>query len=268
MRKDSTFGTLMVALIVCLVCSVLVSTAAVYLKPLQDTNKALDKKKNILAVADLLQEGVPIEQSFGQVEPRVVNLETGAFVDDIDAASFDARKAAKDPEFSVKIPSDKDTASIRRRAQNATVYFVKEGERAGLMILPIHGYGLWSTLYGFIALESDGETVYGLSFYEHAETPGLGGEVDNPKWKSLWRGKKLFDEQGDMQLQVIKGSVDANTAHAEHKVDGLAGATLTSRGVSNLLNYWLSDQGFGPFLGKVRAQQGNASATADAEAEG
>lgn len=252
MRKDSTFGTLFVALLVCLVCSIFVSTAAVYLKPLQQTNKALDKKKNILAIADLLQEGVSIDDSFGQVEPRVVDLATGEFVQDIDVASYDARKAAKDPEQNVEIPGDQDTASIRRRAKYATVYFVKEGERAGLMILPVHGYGLWSTLYGFIALESDGQTVYGLSFYEHAETPGLGGEVDNPKWKSLWRGKQLFDEQGAMQLQVIKGAVTSNTPLAEHKVDGLAGATLTSQGVSNLLSYWLSDQGFGPFLDRAR----------------
>ncbi len=253
MRKDSTLGTLLVALAVCLVCSIFVSTAAVYLKPLQQTNKALDKKKNILAVVDLLQEGRSVEELFGQVEPKVVNLATGKFVADIDPASFDARKAAKDPARNVRIPADQDTANIRTRAQNATVYFVKEGERAGLMIIPIHGYGLWSTLYGFIALEGDGETVYGLSFYEHAETPGLGGEVDNPKWKSLWRGKKLFDGQGNMQLQVVKGAVDANTPGAEHKIDGLAGATLTSQGVSNLLNYWLSDQGFGPFLERVRA---------------
>ena len=255
MRKDSTFGTLFIALAVCLVCSVFVSTAAVYLKPLQQTNKALDKKQNILAVAGLLQEDKSVEELFTQVEPRVVDLATGEYVQDIDPASYDARKAAKDPERNVKIPGDQDIASIRSRAKYATVYFVREGERAGLMILPVHGYALWSTLYGFIALESDGQTVYGLSFYEHAETPGLGGEIDNPKWKSLWRGKQVFDEQGVMRLQVIKGSVTENTPDAEHKVDGLAGATLTSVGVSNLLNYWLSDQGYGPFLDKVRAGQ-------------
>jgi Na+-transporting NADH:ubiquinone oxidoreductase subunit C len=253
MRKDSTFGTLFVALAVCLVCSIFVSTAAVYLKPLQETNKALDKKKNILAVAGLMQEGKTVDELFSQVEPRVVDLATGEFVEDIDPANFDARQAAKDPEQSVAIPGSQDIASIRSRAKYATVYFVKEGERAGLMILPVHGYALWSTLYGFVALESDGQTVYGLSFYEHAETPGLGGEIDNPKWKSLWRGKQVFDEQGNMQLQVIKGVVTADTPRAEHKVDGLAGATLTSVGVSNLLAYWLSDQGFGPFLDKVRA---------------
>ncbi|MGB1581612.1 MAG: Na(+)-translocating NADH-quinone reductase subunit C, partial [Nevskiales bacterium] len=188
-----------------------------------------------------------------QVEPRVVDLATGNFVTDIDPAEFDARTAAKDPEQNVVIPGDEDIASIRSRAKYATVYFVKEGERAGLMIMPVHGYALWSTLYGFIALESDGQTVYGLSFYEHAETPGLGGEIDNPKWKSLWRGKQVFDEQGQMRLQVIKGSVTEDTPGAEHKVDGLAGATLTSVGVSNLLRYWLSDQGYGPFLEKVRS---------------
>lgn len=253
MRKDSIFGTLFIALAVCLVCAVFVSTAAVYLRPLQLENKALDKKKNILSVAGLLQEGRSVDELFSQVEPRVLDLETGEFVDDIDPATYDARKAAKDPEQNVTIPGDQDIASIRSRAKYSTVYFVKEGDRAGLMILPVHGYALWSTLYGFVALESDGQTVYGLSFYEHAETPGLGGEIDNPKWKSIWQGKKVFDEKGTMQLQVIKGAVTADTPGAEYKVDGLAGATLTSVGVSNLLSYWLSDQGYGPFLAKVRA---------------
>ncbi|MDX1496491.1 MAG: Na(+)-translocating NADH-quinone reductase subunit C [Salinisphaeraceae bacterium] len=253
MRKDSTFGTIFVALAVCLVCAVFVSTAAVYLKPLQEENKALDKKQNILAVADLLQEGKSVEELFTKVEPRVVNLETGEFEPSIDPAEFDAREAAKDPDRNVEIPGDEDIASIRSRAKYATVYFVNEGEKAGLMIMPVHGYALWSTLYGFIALESDGQTVYGLSFYEHAETPGLGGEIDNPKWKSLWKGKKVFGEDGDVQLQVIKGNVGGDTPNAEHKVDGLAGATLTSVGVSNLLRYWLSDQGYGPFLDRVRS---------------
>ncbi len=120
------------------------------------------------------------------------------------------------------------------------------------MILPVRGYGLWSTLYGFLALESDGNTIAGLGFYEHGETPGLGGEVDNPRWKAQWPGKEVY-EDGDPVIRLIKGSVDPNAANAEHKVDGLAGATLTSKGVTNLLQFWLGERGFKPFLDNLKS---------------
>ncbi len=254
MSNDSTLKTVFVALAVCLVCSIFVSIAAVMLKPQQVINKRLDKQQNILKVAGLFEEGRDIKELFEKVEAKIVNLETGEFVEDMDPASYDMRKAAGDPEMSSKIPADEDIASIRRRPDNVTVYFVTEGDKAGMMILPVNGYGLWSTLYGFIALEPDGQTVYGISFYEHAETPGLGGEVDNPKWKSLWQGKKVFDENGEPALEVVKGTVDAATPNAEHKVDGLAGATLTSRGVSNLVHYWMGEQGYAAFLTKQRSR--------------
>jgi Na+-transporting NADH:ubiquinone oxidoreductase subunit C len=116
----------------------------------------------------------------------------------------------------------------------------------------VRGAGLWSTLHGFLALENDLNTVAGLGFFEHGETPGLGGEVDNPNWKALWPGKKVYDE-GDAKIQLIKGSVDANTAEAEHKVDGLSGATLTSRGVTNLLQFWMGENGYKPFLSNLQS---------------
>ncbi|MGB0764601.1 MAG: NADH:ubiquinone reductase (Na(+)-transporting) subunit C, partial [Luminiphilus sp.] len=112
-------------------------------------------------------------------------------------------------------------------------------------------YGLWSTLYGFVALESDGNTIAGLGFYEHKETPGLGGEVDNPRWKNLWKGKQVYRD-GAVAISVVKGSVDQGSDAANWQVDGLSGATLTSRGVSNLVQYWLGEDGFEPYLRNLR----------------
>ena len=169
--------------------------------------------------------------------------------------SYDQRKAAKDPQRSERLSGKEDIAGIKSQANVAEV-FLARGDDGDLsrIILPVHGYGLWSTLYGFLALEPDANTVSGLGFYEHGETPGLGGEVDNPKWKALWEGKKLYGEQGEVEIQVVKGAVDSKTPNAEHKVDGLAGATLTSNGVSNLLRFWVGENGFGPYL--KRMQQG------------
>jgi Na+-transporting NADH:ubiquinone oxidoreductase subunit C len=156
--------------------------------------------------------------------------------------------------MSQQLDGEQDIASIRRRADYSTVYVVENPDGSiKTLILPIHGYGLWSTLYGFMALESDLKTVVGLGFYQHAETPGLGGEVDNPNWKAQWTGKVVFDESGEPAISVVKGGVDPSNPNAEHQVDALAGATLTSRGVENLVRFWLGEDGFGPFLEHLRA---------------
>ncbi len=166
---------------------------------------------------------------------------------------YDQRKAAKDPASSDALTPEQDLGKIYRREQYSLVYLVQDAQGAiEKIVLPIRGYGLWSTLYGFIALESDANTVAGIGFYEHGETPGLGGEVDNPRWKALWPGKQVYRD-GEVQLGLIKGTVDPSAANAAWQVDGLAGATLTSRGVTNLVHFWLGENGFEPFLNNLRA---------------
>ena len=194
---DNTVKTVVVALGLCLVASMVVSAAAVSLRPLQEQNAALDKQVNILQVAGLYQDGVDVAEAFEQFEPHVLELATGDFADGetiegqvLDPLTFDDRAAASD--LTLSAPLDDDPASIRRQANYVTVYLLRD-DAGGLdkVILPVYGYGLWSTLYGFIAIEEDANTIYGLQFYEHAETPGLGAEVDNPRWKALWREKQL-----------------------------------------------------------------------------
>ena len=141
-----------------------------------------------------------------------------------------------------------------RRARFATVYLVQDAAGLHSLILPVYGAGLYSTLYGFIALAGDGNQVQGVRFYEHGETPGLGGEIDSPRWLAQWTGKRLKDAEGQLRIQVVKGGVAADSPEADYQVDAIAGATITSRGVSNLMRYWLGAQGFGPFLAKIRSQ--------------
>ncbi len=254
LSNDSLEKTIAVALSICFICAILVSLAAVALRPVQAHNKALDMKKNILDVAGLLQEGVDIDTAFNEkIEEKIVDLASGDYVENIDPASYDQRKAAKDPAQSLAVPADKDIASIKRRAKLAKVYLVKSGGALQSIILPVHGYGLWSTMYGFLSLDADGQTVQSINFYDQAETPGLGGEVVNPNWRALWRGKKVYSESGEPVLTLIKGVVDTSKPGSEYQVDGLAGATLTSRGVSNLIRYWLGDDGFAPYLKKIRS---------------
>lgn len=254
-NKDTVGRTFGVALGVCLVCSLLVSAAAVSLRPAQTTNKVMDKKRNILTAAGLLEEGRSIDELFEKIRPKVVDLSTGEYVDKIDPATYDQRRATKDAEMGIAVPPDEDIANIKRRAKYASVYLVEDRGKIQKVVLPVNGLGLWSTMYGFIALDArDFNTIRGLVFYEHGETPGLGGEVDNPNWQALWDGKKAYGENGKVQIEVIKGEVNPNQPEAQYQVDGLSGATLTSRGVDHMLKYWLGGNGFGPYLAKLKQQ--------------
>jgi len=257
--NDSIEKTIAIAVAICLVGAVFVSVSAVALKPLQVANKELDMKRNILSVVDLLEEGASpdeINEAFQQFETKIVDLETGDYVDDIDVVTYDQRKAAKEPAQHIMIDRADDLAKIKTRAKYAKVYLLKEDDAIQAVILPVHGYGLWSTMYGFLAVEGNGQTVIGINFYDQAETPGLGGEIVNPNWRALWKGKEIYNENGEPVLGLIKGTVDTSRDEAVNQVDGLAGATLTSVGVTNLVRYWMSSQGFSPYLEKIKSDEG------------
>ena len=247
-NNDSIKKTLFVVIALSLVCSIIVSTAAVVLKPKQQANAVLDQQTKILEVAGIELAGDIPALYAENIEPRLVDFATGDFVDG-DAAAYDQRKAAKDPAQSIKLSAEDDIAKIIRRANTGTVYLVKDGAETSKVIIPVHGNGLWSMMYAFVAVETDGNTVSGITYYEQGETPGLGGEVENPTWRAQFVGKKLFDENHKPAIKVVKGGAPEGT---EHGVDGLSGATLTSVGVQHTFDFWLGDMGFGPFLAKVR----------------
>lgn len=261
MQNDSVLKTLLVATSLCVICSVLVSSSAVKLKPLQEQNKKLDIKKNLLLAAGLIHDPNTSKQEilemFKKVETKVIDLETGDEVQGVNPETFDPRQAAKVESTNYHIPTSKDLARIKRRAKNAKVYLVKDNGQTSMIVLPIHGKGLWSTLWGFLALAPDTVTVKGIGFYEHGETPGLGGEVDNPNWKAIWVGKHVYDANFDPILEVVKGEVNQTSSKKDSQVDGLAGATMTSRGVEALVRYWLGENGYLPYLNKFRSQRGD-----------
>ncbi len=251
-HKDTVKRTLLVTVVLCVVCALLVSTAAVMLRPLQEENQTIDRQRNILIAAGLLQADVPIEQQFQQITTKVVDLRTGYYTQAVDPATYNALQAAKNPQMSETLNRQEDVAKIFRREDYAVVYLVEKNGVLDKVILPVRGYGLWSTMYGFIALDKDLNTIAGLGFYQQGETPGLGGEIDNPRWLAEWPGKHVY-EDNNVAIHLVKGVVNPASPDQAFEVDGLAGATLTSRGVTNLLKFWLGPQGFQPFLDNLKA---------------
>jgi Na+-transporting NADH:ubiquinone oxidoreductase subunit C len=270
MARDTVGRTIAVAAVLCVVCSVVVSTAAVVLRDRQEENKQLDRNKNILIAAGVIEEKShpsreEIMRLFDEkVRPVFVDLATGDTVEPVDVgidpATWDPRGAARDPKYGTRVDPPDALFGVNTRAKYAFVYKVMDGDRVGSYVLPIYGNGLWSTLYGFLALKADAREIQGITFYEHGETPGLGGEVENEVWKAGWNGKAAINDQGNVIIEVIKGQVTPGSPSAGHQVDGLSGATITTRGVSSLVQYWLGPEGFGKYLDQVRSGGTNAPA--------
>lgn len=237
-QNENTAKLLTVALMLCLVCSLLVSISAIGLRPLQEKNKAYAKKMQILKVAGLYSIDSDVEKLFAQrIESKIVQLSSGEYVEHMG-------------EGETQLSPKQDVAQINRRPNFVTVYLMRaEQGQDGKIILPVYGYGLWSTLYGMLALETDGKTIAALNFYEHGETAGLGSRITDPNWLKGFSGKRAMDALGRPVIKVSK----VPTAQS---VDAISGATLTSDGVTNLLQFWLGDMGFGPYLYKLRQTGG------------
>ena len=271
--KSNNAKTISVALTLCLVCSVLVSAAAVGLKPAQVENARLDRNKNILVAAGMYDAesdtADDVTERFKDFEVKVIDLNKGNYVDDDalkaagipDRNNYDASQATKNKALSDDL-GDNDPASIGRKPKYAKVYVKNDDAgKPEMVVLPIQGYGLWGTIYGFLTLESDMNTIKGISFYEHKETPGLGARIEEPKWRAMWSGIHSYDENGDVATGVTKAGNPK-----DNWVDGISGATLTSRGVSNMIQFWLGEQGYKPYLDLLREQNGQTLDSVDAQA--
>lgn len=238
--RDSISNTLIIAIGLSLVCSIIVSSAAIVLKPVQARNEDLFRKQIILDVAGLMEPGADVDALFASIDTRTVEVASGTYADNADM------------EATVDIPDELDIAGIAQRAENIDVYLVTDNGRINQVILPVYGKGLWSTLLGYLSVAPDGNTIKGLRFYSHAETPGLGDQMDKESWRAQVEGKQIYGDDGEPVIRVIKGPVPEGGAGTEHMLDGLAGATLTGNGITGLVQYWTGSHGFGPYLANFR----------------
>ncbi|MCA9049295.1 MAG: Na(+)-translocating NADH-quinone reductase subunit C [Planctomycetaceae bacterium] len=253
--KPETLKTFKIAIQLCLVCSVVVSTLAVGLKGIQDRQKENFRRQSILSAAGLWTDGADAEKLFQEnITPVALDLETYDVSRTVKPGDKELQLevAERTPALHDDLAPQEDIAGLKKREKFSTIYEVRDGDTVTRLILPIRGKGLWSTLFGFLALDvtnasagPEGYRVAGITYYRHGETPGLGGEVENELWRAKWPGKMIYDNDWNVQVQVTKG------ADSDYEVDALSGATLTSNGVTNMLRFWLGDKGFGPYLKRL-----------------
>ncbi|MGE4267840.1 MAG: Na(+)-translocating NADH-quinone reductase subunit C [Deferribacterales bacterium] len=252
MRRESDLRTFLIALVLAVICSFFVAGANVLLKPRQDMNKELERKKNILLAAGILKSDTDINKEFGSVETYLVDMKTGKSEKGDAGKYFESIRKLAAAKDAVHLTKQQDIAVIKSIPAKIPVFILRDGDgKIAKVVMPVYGSGLWSTMYGFMALNSDLNSVSGITFYEHGETPGLGGEIDNPLWKAQWVDKKIYGNDGSVALSVVKGG-----AKGESQVDSLSGATMTSRGVENTVRFWMGQDGFGKYLNSLK--QGGA----------
>jgi Na+-transporting NADH:ubiquinone oxidoreductase subunit C len=241
---------MIIPLIACIACAVIVSVTAVSVRPEQNLNIENEKKLKILAAAGIVTNEV--DKEFSKIETLYIDFVSNQLIQI--EGNYDHIKASASAESSSIIPKKQDIAILKRRENVAPIYvWYSKEEQIEKVVLPIRGYGLWGTLYGYISLDADLNTVKGIEYYDHKETPGLGGEVDSPAWKSDWNGKKVYNSSGEVILYVTKGP-----SSEDYEIDGISGATLTSNGVTNMIRYWLGENGYGPVLQQLREGLVNA----------
>ena len=257
--ERSVAYTLRFVAIVGVLASTLVATASVVLNSRQETNRLLDQRREVLYVVGLstpderLSRDQVTRQFDDNIRAVVVDLETGEVAADIDPETFDQRRVSRDPARSRPAPDNR--AGVSRLPSHILLYNVVRNDQVIALVLPFEGVGLWSTVYGFIALSSDLSTVRGITFYEHAETAGLGALISDADWRALWQGRRMFDADWRPRLRVIKGRTGP-PSEAPYEVDGISGATLTGNGVSEALHFWLGEAALGAYLERYRADRG------------
>jgi Na+-transporting NADH:ubiquinone oxidoreductase subunit C len=259
MNKDSPGRAILVVLLTAFVCSGLVSAAVTILRPIQLSNQMLDRSRNIMQLTGLLPVDRAIEDDdmlelYKSLDLRIIDIDAASYDEEINPDTFSERQALTEPDWSIAIPSNYDRAALGSRSRFAPIYMVWNEDQLERVILPVRGSGMWSMLYGYIALEPDLNTIAGMAFYEQNETPGLGSQITHAHWLEQWKGRKVYDYEGNPRFRVNEGTVEHGSEIAGFEVDALTGATVTGNSVTSLMHYWFGPHGYQPFLLTLREQ--------------
>ncbi|MCB1407769.1 MAG: NADH:ubiquinone reductase (Na(+)-transporting) subunit C [Rhodobacteraceae bacterium] len=249
--NDSLAKTLGVAFLVALVSATTVSVTSIALKPRQQAHIDAAREAQLAELVATLPGLAEILRATGAdtMESVLVDLTTGEIDTTTDPAGYDFLAAQTDPALSDALPPELDLARIGRLPRLAPVYLVRDGDDLALVVLQIYGAGYQSTIRAYLALEGDLNTIAGLSIYEQGETPGLGSRITAPEWQALWSGQQVADATGEIAISVVRGG-----AAGPHEVDGITGATRSSNGVAGMVQFWMGENGYGPFLDRLKSE--------------
>ncbi len=236
-KPPSAASTLLFAAVVCLACSLVVTGSRVLLRSRQLANSEQHRQRNVLVAAGLAEaderlSATAINERFAPITALVWDTVERRLVDGLDRDQVQLR-----PQM---VPAPDGAPGLREMPRHLVLYRLPPtDDQATRYVLPVWGRGLWSMLYAYLTIDTDG-VIHGVSFYEQQETPGLGGEISNPRWAATWEGVRAYDDDGT----VIFSLVGSTASGPERQVMTLTGATLTSRGVNALVRYWLGPLGY------------------------
>lgn len=252
MAEPGPARTLLVALVVCGVCSLVVTSSVVLLRPLQAANQQAERDRRIRGlVADLPGVSDLLEAAGeARLELRVVELSTGAYAPELAPEPLLRRSEGRSQ--GAPLSPERDTAGLGSVPSHEVVYELRRDGRVDTVVLPVRGQGYLGLIRGYLAVAGDGNTVRGIAFTEHEETPGLGAEIESPAWQARWQGRRLRGPAGEIRIRVVEDAPAEGSADAPYRVQGISGATLTSEGVSALVRFWVGRDGFGPYLDRLR----------------
>ena len=217
--QQSRIYILAYSAILTIICGGLLAFASEALKEKQQANIELEKKANILSCVMTLKEGDNIEKLYStKVQSYIVDYK-GNKREDMEINDIKIEKEYKKP------PMERFLPIYEFKNTEGTLEFI---------VVPVYGYGLWNNIWGYIALKSDFNTIQGVKFQHAAETPGLGARIESEEIQSRFRNKTLFEADNLISVLMQKGE-NQDYSKEPHKVDGMSGATLTGKGVNNML---------------------------------
>ena len=249
-EPESAIRSLAVAGGVALFCSLLVATSVQLLRPMQLAHERVVRNRAILDAAGLMPDidrasNRAVVTSFVALEQRLFDTVQRRFSADLDPLSYDYRAAAADLETSRPLAAERDLAGIGRLARYLPVYIGLAPDGSRVVIVPVYGRGMWSTIYGQLALGGDLDTIAGLAIYEHGETPGIGDRIENPDWLAQWRGKRALGADREVLIAIAPPD---SASRPESTLDAITGATVTAAAVERLVRFWLGPYGYGEAL--------------------
>lgn len=253
--RESVARTVLVAFLVALVCSTVVSSAVYLLRPMQLGYQLLDRNRAVVVAAGLTNAEAgdrEVVARFVDLVPRVIDLDAGRPAAGIDGRTYDHWDTTDRHYVAHPIPAAADEAGLGVRPRLVPVFVRLDDDAIDRLVLPVHGRGMWSTLYGYVALGADLNTVERLVIHRHGETPGIGDRIEDPAWLGAWRGKRVYDADGELAIRVLRGRRPGSV----HEIDLISGASVTSAAVGNMVRYWMGEDAYGPWLRRLRSDAG------------